>query len=132
MTPAELRPAKHGLIVMIILGLFLIHLAEAVAAFVFFEWLLRWLSGATITEAVLTFAAVSGAVATMFVLVANRRGGVIIAVAIIVFWSFVIFGAAGTTAIRILAAGAAALVVATAAVLVETFMVRWRTARNQS
>src|SRR5712671_426458 len=67
--PAELRPVKQGLIVMIILGLFLIHLAEAVAAVVFFEWLVRWLGGATMTEAVLTFTAVSGAVATMIVLV---------------------------------------------------------------
>jgi len=70
------------------------------------------------------FTAVSGAVATLIVLVANQRGGVIIAVAIIVFWCFLIFGAAGTTATGILAGAGAALVVATAVVLVESFMVR--------
>jgi len=116
---------------MIVLGLFLTHLAASVAAFVSIEWLVRWLGGATVTEAVLMFTAVSGAVATMVVLVANGRGGVIIAVAVIVFWSFVMLGAAGTTAIRIVAVAVAALLVAAAVVVVESFMVRWRAARKR-
>jgi hypothetical protein len=115
---------------MIILGLFLIHLAASVAAYVFIEWLVRWLGGSTITEAVLMFTAAFGAVATIIVLVANRRGGVIVTVAVIVFWSLLIFGAAGTAAINILSLAVAALLVAAAAVLVESFMVRWRAARN--
>jgi hypothetical protein len=115
---------------MIILGLFLIHLAEAAAAFVFFQWLVRWLGGATMIEAALVFGAVSAAVATIIVLVANRRGGVVIAVAIILFWSFVIFGTARPTAINILAVAAAVLVVAASVVLVESFMMRRRATRN--
>jgi len=115
---------------MIILGLFLIHLAESVAAFVFIEWLARWLGGVTTIDAVLTFAAVSGAVATMIVLAANGRGGIIIAAAVIVFWSFMIFGATGPTVITILAVVATALLVAAAMVLAESFLVRWRAARN--
>jgi hypothetical protein len=116
--------------VMIVLGLFLIHLAEAAAAFVFFEWLVRWLSGATITEAGLMFGAVVVAVATIIVLVANQRGGVIIAVAIILFWSFVIFGAARPTAINILAVAATALVVAASVALVQSFMMHRRAAQK--
>jgi hypothetical protein len=119
-----------GLIDMIILGLFLLHLAEAAAAFVFFEWLVRWFGGATTTEALLVFAAVFAAVVTIIVLVANRRGGVIVAVAVLMFWSFVIFGAARPTAERILAVAATALVVAASLVLVESFMAHWRAARN--
>ena len=115
---------------MIILGLFLIHVAEAVAAFVFFKWLVRWLGGATMTEAALTFSAVLGAVASILVLVAYGRWGVIVAVAVIVFWSLVIFGPGGTTAFNIIALAAATLVVAAAVVLVESFMVRRRAARK--
>src|SRR5262252_6478859 len=110
---------------MIILGLFLIHLAESIAAFVFIEWLARWLGGVTTTEAVLTFAAVSGAVATMIVLAANGRTGVII------FWSFMIFGTAGGTAMTILTVAATALLVSAAMVLAESFLARARAARNQ-
>ena|SRR5215470_5902070 len=116
---------------MIILGLFLLHLAESIAAFVFIEWLARWLGGVTTTEAVLTFAAVSGAVATMIVLAANGRTGVIIAVAVIMFWSFMIFGTAGGTAMTILTVAATALLVSAAMVLAESFLARARAARNQ-
>jgi len=115
---------------MIILGLFLIHLAEAVAAFAFFKWLVHWFGGATIAEAALMFTAVAGAVTTLIVLVAKQRVGVVIAVAIIVFWSLVVFGAEGTTAINILAVAVAALVVAAAMTLMESFVVRRRAARN--
>ena len=115
---------------MIILGLFLLHLAEAVGAYVFFEWLFRWLGGATMIEAAFMLAAVFAAVATLIVLLARQRGGFIVAVAVIVFWSFVIFGAARPTAINILAVAASVLVVAASVVLMESFVARWRAARN--
>jgi hypothetical protein len=115
---------------MIVLGLFLLHLAEATAAFVFFEWLVRWFSGATITEVALMVGAVFAAVATITVLVANGRGGIVIAVAVILFWPLIMFGAARPTAINILAVAAAVLVVAASVVLVQSFMVRRRAARN--
>ena len=115
---------------MIILGLFLLYLAGTGAAFGSIEWLVRWFGGATMTEAALTFSAVLGAVASILVLVAHGRWGVIVAVAVIVFWSLVIFGAGGTTAINIIALAAATLVVAAAVVLLESFMVRRRAARK--
>ncbi len=115
---------------MIILGLFLIYLAATGAAFGFIDWLVRWFGGATMTEAALTFGAVLGAVASMLVLGAYGRWGVIVAVAVIVFWSLVIFGAGGTTAFNIIALAAATLVVAAAVVLVQSFMVRRRAARK--
>jgi hypothetical protein len=115
---------------MIILGLFLLHLAEAVGTYVFFEWLVRWFGTATMTEAALMIGAVFAAVATIIFLVARQRGGFIIAVAVIVFWSFVIFGAARPTAINILAVAASVLVVAASVVLVESLIARWRAARN--
>jgi hypothetical protein len=115
---------------MIIFGLFLIYLAATGAAFGSIEWLVRWLGGATMTEAALTFGVVFGAVASILVLVAYGRWGVVVAVAVIVFWSLVIFGAGGTTAFNIIALAAATLVVAAAVVLVETFMARRRAARK--
>jgi hypothetical protein len=116
---------------MIILGLFLIYLAATGAAFGSVEWLVRWFGGATMTETALTFGAVLGAVASILVLVAYGRWGVIVAVAIILFWSLVIFGAGGATAIYIIGLAAATLVVAAAVVLVESFMVRRRAARSR-
>ncbi len=115
---------------MYVLGLFLIHLVATVASFVFIEWLGRWLSGATMTETALMFAMAFGAVATILVLVAHRRGGVIIAVAIIAFWSLVMFGASGRTAVNIIAVAVAALAVAAAVVLAESFIGRRRAARK--
>lgn len=115
---------------MIILGLFLIYLAATGAAFGSIEWLVRWLGRATMTEAALTFGTVVGTVASILVLVAYGRWGVIVAVAVIVFWSLVIFGARGTTAINIIGLAAATLVVAAVVVLVQSFMVRRRAARN--
>jgi hypothetical protein len=114
---------------MIILGLFLLYLAATGAAFGSIEWLVRWFGGATMTEAGLTFGAVLGAVASILVLVAYGRWGFIVAVAVIVFWSLVIFGAEGTTAIHIIRLAAATLVVAAAAVLVQS-LARRRAARS--
>jgi hypothetical protein len=116
--------------VMIILGLFLLYLAATGATFGSIEWLVRWLGGATMTEAVLTFGEVLGGVASILVLAAYGRWGVIVAVAVIVFWSLAIFGAGGTTAINIIELAAATLVVAAAVVLVQSFMVRRRAARK--
>jgi hypothetical protein len=111
---------------MIVLGLFLIQLAAFVAAFAFIKGLVGWLVGTTMTEAVLTFMIAFGAASSVIVLATNRRGGVIVAVAVIVFWAFVIFGTAGATATNILALAAAALFAASTAVLVELFIVRRR------
>jgi hypothetical protein len=108
----------------IILGLFLMHLAEFVGAFVLIEWLVRWSGSATTTEAALMFGAASVAMATVAVLVARGRLGVIIAVAVMVFWSLVIFGARGAVAINILALAGAILVVAATLVLIESFLAR--------
>jgi hypothetical protein len=115
---------------MILLGLFLIHLVAAAVAFVFIELLGHWLSGATMTDAALMFAAAFGAVATILILIAHGRQGVIIAVAIITFWSLVIFGASGATAINIIALAIAALAVAAAVVLAESFIGRQQAARK--
>jgi hypothetical protein len=115
---------------MIILGLFLINLAATAVAFVFIKWLGRWFGGGTMTDAALMFAAAFGAVATILVLIGHRRQGVIIAVAIVVFWSLVIFGASGVTAINIIVLAVAALAVAAAVTLAESFIGRRRAARR--
>jgi hypothetical protein len=116
---------------MIILGLFLIHLAEAAGAFVFIEWLARWFGGATMTESALLFAAVIGAVAALLVLITHQRGGVIIAVAIVAFWSVAIFGASGPTAVNIIAAASGVLAVAAAVALAESVIGRRRAAASR-
>jgi hypothetical protein len=121
---------RQGLIIMILLGLFLIHLAAAVAAFVFIEWLGRWFSDATMTDAALMSAAAFGAVATILILIAHGRQGLIIAAAIITFWALVMFGASGPTAVTIIVLAVAALAVASAVVLAESFIARRRAARK--
>jgi hypothetical protein len=113
---------------MIILGLFLIHLLEAAGVFVFAEWLVRWLGGATMAESALMFAVVIGAVTTLLVLITHQRGGVIIAVAIIAFWSLAIFGASGPTAANIIVVAFAALAVAAMVALAESLTRRRRAA----
>jgi hypothetical protein len=115
---------------MIILAVFLIHLLETAVAFAFIEWLVRWLGGATMTESALIFAAVIGAVAIILVLITHQRGGVIIAVAVIAFWSLAIFGASGPTAVNIIVAAFAALAVAAVVVVAESVVGRWRVARK--
>jgi len=115
---------------MIVLGLFLIHLVATAVAFVFIELLGHWTSGATMTDAALMFGAAFGAVATILILLAHGRQGVIIAVVIVVFWALVIFGASGATAINIIALAVAALAVAAAFVLAESFIGRRRAARK--
>jgi hypothetical protein len=116
---------------MIVFGLFLLHLAEYVAAYLSIDWLVRWFSSATIPEVILTFVAAFGAVAATMVLMAKGRGGVVIAVAIVVFWSLVIFGATGSTAIVVLVLAAGTIFSAAAVALVEPFMVRRQATRNQ-
>ncbi len=115
---------------MVVLGLFLMHLATFVAAFAFVQWLVRWLGVATTTEAVVSLIAAFGAAATIFVLISHRRGGVIVAVAIAAFWAFVIFGAARPTALSILTVAASALLAASAVALVESLIARLRAARK--
>lgn len=115
---------------MVILGLFLVHLATFVAAFAFVQWLIGWLGGATTTEAILTFITAFGTAATIFALISHRRGGVIVAVAIMAFWAFIIFGVARATAINILAFALSALLAASAVAVVESFIARWRAARK--
>jgi len=114
----------------IILGLFLMHVAEFVGTVMLIEWLVRWLASATTAEAALMLGVASGAAATVAVLVAHGRLGVIAVVAVIVFWSIVIFGATGTTAINVIAIAGAVLVVAATVVLIESFMAR-REARSR-
>jgi hypothetical protein len=115
---------------MILLGLFLIHLIEAAGVFVFIEWIVRWLGGATMTESALMFAAVIGVVAILLVLITHRRGGVIIAVAVIAFWCLAIFGASGPTAVNIIAFAFAALAAAAVVVVAEAVMGRRGAARR--
>ncbi len=109
---------------MVVLWLFVKYLTAFIAVVVFYEWLVGWLSHVTTAEAVFTFIAAVGAVSALIFLVANRRKGVIVAVAVIVFWSLVMFGAAGTTAMRILAGAAVALAVAAVVALFEFLMRR--------
>jgi hypothetical protein len=115
---------------MIILGLFLIHLAEAAVAFVFIERLARWLGGATMTESAFMFAAVIGVMASILILITHGRGGVIIAVAIVAFWSLAIFGASGPTTVNVIAVAFAALALAAAVALAESVIGRRRAARK--
>lgn len=109
---------------MIVFWLFMKYFVAFIAAVLFYLWLTGWLGSVTTTEAVLTFMAVFAAVAAVSFLVVKRRGGFVLAVALAVFWSLVIFGAAGRTAVGILILAGAALFVVLAVTIAEAFVVR--------
>jgi hypothetical protein len=97
---------------MIVFAIFLEYLFAFAVALVFFEWFVSWFGSVSTVVAVLTFTAAFVAVAAVLVLLVDGLlWGIIVAVAIILFWSFVIFGATGATAIYVLVFAGALLFV---------------------
>jgi hypothetical protein len=106
-----------------ILGLFLVYLAMFAAMFYAIEWLSDFLANATVSDAVTFVAAASGAT-TALILARSGLNGITIAVAIMAFWSVMLFGADRATVATTLDVAGLILVAAAAAALSEPILRR--------
>jgi hypothetical protein len=106
-----------------LIGLFLFYLAAFAAVFYAIEWLAVFLANATASDVVTFVAAASGAT-TALILARNGLNGITIAVAIMVFWSVMLFGADSTTVATTLGVAALILIAAAAAAFSEPILRR--------
>lgn len=97
-----------------LIGLFLVYLAVFVAALTAIDWLSGFLMRATPADQVTFIAALAGGIAVV-VLARCGYGGVTIAVAIVVFWSFLLFATDYASMATTLVAAALVLCAAAAA-----------------
>jgi hypothetical protein len=112
-----------------LIGLFLLYLAAFAAVFYAIEWLSVFLANATVSDVVTFVAAASGAT-TALILARNGLNGITIAVAIMVFWSVMLFGADRATVATTLDIAALILVAAAAAALSEPILRRILNSRS--
>ena len=113
-----------------LVGLFLLYLLAFTAVFMSIEWALGFLASATMTGTA-TFFVASGGMGAIVVLARHNLTGIVIAVAIIVFWSFLLLGTDSTTVIPTLTIAAGVLYTAAAVTLMEGFL-RERVFRNRT
>jgi hypothetical protein len=107
-----------------LVGLFLIYLLAFIAMLLSIQWILGFLAGAT-AIATITFFVALGGMGAIIVLARHNLTGIVIAVAIMVFWSFLLFGAERTTLIPTLTIAAVALYTVAAITLLESFLRQW-------
>lgn len=107
-----------------LVGLFLIYLLAFIAVFLSIQWVLGFLASTTATGTVTFFVALGG-MGAIVVLARHNLTGIVIAVAIMVFWSFLLFGTGRATLIPTLTIAAAALYSAAAVTLMESFLREW-------
>jgi hypothetical protein len=113
-----------------LVGLFLIYLLAFTAVLLSIEWILGFLASTTAIGTVTFFVALGG-MGSIIVLARQNRTGIVIAVAIMVFWSFLLFGTDRTTLIPTLTIAAVALYTAAAVPLMENLL-RERVPRNRA
>jgi hypothetical protein len=107
-----------------LVGLFLIYLLAFIAVLLSIQWIFGFLAGATAIATVTFFAALGG-MGAIIVLARHNLTGIVIAVAIMVFWSFLLFGAEPTILIPTLTTAAIALYAVAAITLLESFLRQW-------
>jgi hypothetical protein len=104
-----------------LVGFFLLYLAVFIAVLYAIEWLLGVLSSITVTNSAECIVALGG-MGAIAVLIRYNLGGIVIAVAIIVFWSLLLFGAGSAHMTATLMLAAAALYAAAAATIMENLL----------
>jgi hypothetical protein len=104
-----------------LVGFFLLYLAVFIAVLYAIEWLLGVLSSITVTNSAECIVALGG-MGAIAVLIRYNLGGIVIAVAIMVFWSLLLFGAGSAHMTTTLLLAAAALYAAAAATIMETLL----------
>jgi hypothetical protein len=120
--PLSQGSRETGLAVMLI-GLFVLYLAAFIAVLVSIEWLTDFLAHATMVESVTFIAALGGGTAIV-ILARAGLGGITIVVAILVFWSLLLFGGDYVTVATTIDVSAAVLCAAAAAILSESLLRR--------
>jgi hypothetical protein len=104
-----------------IIGIFLICLAAFIVVLMSINWLTGFLASATTTDSVTFVAIVSGGLAIV-ILARAGLGGIAIAVAILIFWSLLIFGVDYVTVTATIDVSALLLCAAAVAVLAQSFL----------
>jgi hypothetical protein len=107
-----------------LVAVFLLCLAAFIAVMFAIKWVLGFLASVTATGSV-EFAVALGAMGAIAILARYNQAGVVITVAIMVFWSLLLFGAESVTLRPTLTLGAAVLY-ASAALTVMEDLLRWR------
>jgi hypothetical protein len=106
-----------------LVGIFLLSLAAFVAAVYAIQWLIAYLAGMTTAGSVTFFIAV-GAMGAIAILARHNQGGIVLTVAIAVFWSLLLFGTGSATLMPTLTLAAAALYAAAAVTVMAGFLRR--------
>jgi uncharacterized membrane protein len=104
-----------------LIGLFLLFLAAFFAVVLSIQWLGSFLADASPNDSVSFLVALS-ALTSIFILARNGLGGIIVVVAVMVFWAFLLLGTDPATVITTLGIAAAVLSAAAGVVLSEPFL----------
>lgn len=107
-----------------LIGFFLLYLAAFVAVLFAIQWLVGFVASITAIGSV-AFVIALGAMGAIAILARHNLAGIVVVVAIMVFWSLLLFGAESTTLVPTLTLAAAALYAAAAVTLVQAYR-RWR------
>jgi hypothetical protein len=103
-----------------LVGIFLLCLAAFIAVLVAVQWLLGFLASVTATGSV-TFIIALGGMGAIAILARYNQAGIVITVAIGVFWSLLLFGTESSTLIPTLTLAAAVLYAAAVVTIVESY-----------
>jgi hypothetical protein len=106
-----------------LIGLFILYLAAFAAVLLSIQWLSGFLANASTIDSV-TFIAVLGGGLAIVILAREGLGGVTIWVAIVVFWTLLLFGADYVTVTTTIDISAAVLCAAAATILSESLLRR--------
>ena len=103
-----------------LVGIFLLCLAAFIVVLVAIQWLLAVLASITTLGSV-AFIIALGGMGAIAILARYNQAGIVIAVAIGVFWSLLLFGTESSTLIPTLILAAAALYAAAAITIMESY-----------
>jgi hypothetical protein len=106
-----------------LIGIFLICLAAFIVVLYVVQWLLAFLASLTAASSAEAIVAV-GAMGAIAILARHNQAGIVLVVAIGVFWSLLLFGTDSATLMPTLAVAAAALYAAAAITIMETVLRR--------
>ncbi len=104
-----------------IVGIFLVCLAVFTAAMLAIQWLLGFLAGVSATNLV-EFLFALGGMGAIAILARYNKAGIVVTVAIGVFWSLLLLGTESATLTPTLTLAAAALYAAAVVTLMESFL----------
>lgn len=102
-------------------GIFLLCLAAFIVVLVAIQWLLGFLASVTATGSV-AFVIALGAMGAIAILARYNQAGIVITVAIGVFWSLLLFGTESSTLIPTLTLAATTLYAGAAVTIMQSYL----------